>query len=78
VNANINDGLRLFKRVEKTSYKLRIIPRHDLSEQDVNRLDHATLLVARVADIGKTAAVQLALPEHTSLPKRPVPAKDEA
>lgn len=32
----------------------------------------------RWADLGKTAAVQLALPEHKALPKRPMPAEGEA
>lgn len=78
VSANINDGLCLFKRVERTNYRLRVIPRHELSEHDVTRLDHATLLVARVADLGKTAAVQLALPEHKPAPVRPVPVEIKA
>lgn len=76
VTANINDGLRLFKRVERTVGKLRCIPRYALEGHDTARLDHATTLMARVANAASDAKKELAPPApHRLLTRRPVPSE---
>lgn len=63
VTANINDGLRLFKRVGRTVGRLRRIPRVELGTTEAQRLDHATTLMAKVADNAQQAKLDLAPPK---------------
>lgn len=74
VTHNIGDGLRIFRRIDRTVGRLKRIPRVTLSTDDSKRLDHATTLMARVSDEAGRARKEIAPPApHRLLASRPMP-----
>lgn len=74
VTTNIDDGLRIFKRMGQTVERMKVIPRAALDTDDAKRLDHATVLMSRVSDEASRAKKEIAPPApHRLLVARPVP-----
>lgn len=65
VRAGIDSGHKIHRQIRKTHYRLTVIPREQLSNEEVRRADHAQMVMSKLSDDLNVARKQIAPPSRS-------------